>query len=576
MHIAFFDQANRAQPASDALARDRLQTALRARGHDVTMVSGVPLLEHRPAGRGLSRPDAWEGMRRLCAVDAEAPIDALYVTSCDGRGVASLFCSRYPRKPVLLAFRGPTVEPNLSLSFSRWRWTDSRIVIIVPSYELRKRLESQGAPHRIVVIPNGVERPLSRRRTAADVRAALGLRCADNLWVIAGTIRREQKLIEFLSQLESLPQYAPRLLVIVGAALDCDRQQRLAAAVSRSSLRERIALLGAHPPESLLDYIAAADLCLFLPDEEGGRSTLLQAALLGTSVIAGSSPSHARLVELPWVTLVDTSIALPSFIERAAYQSAQRQHKESAAAPLFTVAEEADALLALCKAEECAPCGPRLPVLSALPGALLPEKSDAPILVIARGCGNLDEDRRWGMVCCARIGAHGSAARIVLGTTPKEESSLLSLLSQESALLCVPDIWLESACPEAVVLVESCLRQQPYRAVLGFGLRSAGLLAALTGRSMGIPSIVVLDDLDAANLRAETAPADTLALGMACIILAHSPLPCELSGFSRKEDDGLSVFVAQGAGSSLQLSSGLLRQLAMPPRCREELPCTFT
>jgi glycosyltransferase involved in cell wall biosynthesis len=165
---------------------------------------------------------------------------------------------------------------------------------MVPS---RQQLADQRLSHliprsKLHVVPNGVDPVLFCPRDRVETRTSLGLGPEPTVLAV-GRLNREKGMhtaVEALALLEP-----PARLVIVGAG---EERARLGALVESLGVADRVIFAGAHAPETVALYLAAADVFVFPTErDEGAPLVLVEAMASGLPVVASRIPQIAEVVD---------------------------------------------------------------------------------------------------------------------------------------------------------------------------------------------------------------------------------------------------------------------------------------
>ena len=160
----------------------------------------------------------------------------------------------------------------------------------------------QAVPHRVEIVPPGVDQNLFSPGDKAAARAALGLG-ADPVLLFVGRIQPLKGVdvaVRTLCQLNS----SSATLVVVGGpsgpegAAELERLKRL---VVDCGLQGRVRFDPPHRHDDLATYYRAADVCLVPSRSESFGLVALEAAACGTPVVAANVGGLATLVD-PGVT----------------------------------------------------------------------------------------------------------------------------------------------------------------------------------------------------------------------------------------------------------------------------------
>jgi glycosyltransferase involved in cell wall biosynthesis len=181
----------------------------------------------------------------------------------------------------LEAFQDPKRSRSIRLLKSLRRRTIRRASrVVIPSEYLAGLARSWGlGSERIVVIPNPAPR-MDEFSSRKELRNRLDVR--GPTFVFVGRVVRQKNLPLAIAALRRVPQAS---LVVVGEGPE---QGALTDAVSSSRLQDRVAIKGALPRSSALEWIRAADAAILPSDWENFPHAAVEALAAGTPVIATS------------------------------------------------------------------------------------------------------------------------------------------------------------------------------------------------------------------------------------------------------------------------------------------------
>ena len=157
-------------------------------------------------------------------------------------------------------------------------------------------------PHRVEIVPPGVDQRLFSPGDKAEARAALGL-SADPVLLFVGRIQPLKGVdvaVRTLCKLDS----ASATLVVVGGPSGPEGEaelERLRRLVVDCRLEGRVRFDPPHRHDDLTTYYRAADVCLMPSRSESFGLVALEAAACGTPVVAANVGGLATLVD-PGVT----------------------------------------------------------------------------------------------------------------------------------------------------------------------------------------------------------------------------------------------------------------------------------
>jgi glycosyltransferase involved in cell wall biosynthesis len=176
------------------------------------------------------------------------------------------------------------------------RSVDRAAVVAVPTEYVRATVvDAYGTdPHRVVVVPHGVEASLG-----ADAPSALELRHVYGLgsgpMIVYPAITHPHKNHRFLLELMARHWTDPELrLVMLGGRGAAEAQVQ--ADIVRLGLEHRVVRPGRVPDAHRDGLVAAADALVFPSEYEGFGAPAAEAMALGTPVICSDQPALAEVV----------------------------------------------------------------------------------------------------------------------------------------------------------------------------------------------------------------------------------------------------------------------------------------
>jgi glycosyltransferase involved in cell wall biosynthesis len=245
----------------DALA-DRARTA------GLTVVDCSPPWELDPR-------TAW----RLRRVIANEGIDVVHAHTAHAVAVAAL-ATLGTRIPLVVARRVDfRLRPNAG---TRWKYGRAAMIVAV-SNAVGKVLEDGGvAPHRIRVVPDGVDVDRTLMPAPADVLASLGVPQGAPLVVQVAQLVGHKDPVNFVRAMARVKTLVPNAhgLLVGDGPLRADVEREVTAL----SLNDTVHIAGYRTDADSL--LAAADVACLSSKEEGMGSVLLDALAFGKPVAA--------------------------------------------------------------------------------------------------------------------------------------------------------------------------------------------------------------------------------------------------------------------------------------------------
>jgi glycosyltransferase involved in cell wall biosynthesis len=157
--------------------------------------------------------------------------------------------------------------------------------VVAVSRGLADKARELGVPeHKIVLVPNGVDRELFHPQDRSAARQALGLAAYGDrpLILYVGRLERAKGTVELLTAFQRLAGTRPEpVLALVGEGSDGERCREAARA-----LPGRVLIPGPHPLAEVARWMAACDLLVLPSWNEGTPNVLLEALASGRRVVA--------------------------------------------------------------------------------------------------------------------------------------------------------------------------------------------------------------------------------------------------------------------------------------------------
>jgi len=193
------------------------------------------------------------------------------------------------------------VSPHSGLADVVRRALAKLVVVFYQSHELRRNAakligrpveDLNGSTH--LVLPRGIVEPpvLPRRELRSRVRADLGVREGEQLILSIGRLTRAKGVFDLIEAFGLAATRDPTLrFAIIGAHPgfdDSDAARR--AAKSLPSLDGRLSILPSCYPETVWEFLCAADVFAFASRNEGMPNGLLEAMAMGVPSVAFAIP----------------------------------------------------------------------------------------------------------------------------------------------------------------------------------------------------------------------------------------------------------------------------------------------
>ena len=215
-------------------------------------------------------------------------------------GVAAALVSRALDVPFVLTLRGSELlHAKLPLRRRAMAWAVRRAAFVIAvSEELRRLALDLGAsPSRTKVIGNGIDPALFYLQDRATCRRKHGV--ADQAKVVLSVghlieLKGHHRVVEAVAALRA--EGHPVELLIVGgepAAGVRSFRREIERRIAAPGIGDSVHLLGVLPPQTLAEYMAAADVLCLASDREGCPNVVQEALACGLPVVAsrvGSVP----------------------------------------------------------------------------------------------------------------------------------------------------------------------------------------------------------------------------------------------------------------------------------------------
>jgi len=182
----------------------------------------------------------------------------------------------------------PWVPKSLMVGLTKMvsrRYCDRCDLIVCPSTEMKRELETYGITHRpIVAIPTGIDLYRFHDANGPKFRRDLGFTPDDRLMLFMGRVSGEKNIAFLVRVLKSLSAEFPKLkLIIAGEGSAKESLRKLARDLG---LHARVLFLGYLQGDNWRDCSAAADLFTFASVTETQGLVVTEAMAAGVPVVA--------------------------------------------------------------------------------------------------------------------------------------------------------------------------------------------------------------------------------------------------------------------------------------------------
>ncbi len=258
---------------------------------------------------------------RVRRLHHSAEIDCIDAHFVYPDGLAAVLLGKIFGVPVTVSARGTDINlyPSFRLIRPMIRWTLSQADgVIAVSGALKESMVRLGVdPHKIRVIPNGVNADLFHLLDRDEARRKLNLPPEVPLLVSVGAlIRSKGHLILIRAFARIAPRHPELKLYILGEG---PLRSELDSLIRELKLQATVRLLGKRPNHELAYWFNAAEVSLLTSEREGWPNVLTESLACGTPVVAtrvGGVPEILHSRELGIV--VDQTVdSIADGLERA-------------------------------------------------------------------------------------------------------------------------------------------------------------------------------------------------------------------------------------------------------------------
>lgn len=263
-------------------------------------------------------PKIWAIKRRF----AFQVIDAHSAYPC---GVAAALLASVMRCSFTVTLRGDeTRQGNHLLRRSWMRWTLCRADhVITVSERLREfAIELGAGPERSTTIPNGIDATIYYPRIRTVLRSKHRIPADAKMLLSAGYLiyrKGHHKVIEAVHKLRA-DGMDVRLWIAGGPGREKPCHEALRSMVGQLGLEDHVLFVGPLAPETLAEYMAAADVFCLASTREGWPNVVHEALGCGTPVVAtdvGGVPSLIPSDEHGFVVASNDQRALEEALRKA-------------------------------------------------------------------------------------------------------------------------------------------------------------------------------------------------------------------------------------------------------------------
>ncbi|MDN5849896.1 MAG: glycosyltransferase [Nitrococcus sp.] len=216
-------------------------------------------------------------------------------------GDAAAWLGLWLKLPVTITLRGKEVR----LSGTRWGRRAmlkalaraSRVFSV--SESLRRHMVELGAnPHKIQVVPNGVDVARFHPVDKQAARRRLGLAADARLLITVGGLVERKGQHRVIQCLPRLLRRIPNLhyLIVGGASTEGDWGHRLQRLAHQLNIADHVTFCGVVEPDELRWPLSAADAFVLATRGEGWANVLLEAMSCGLPVVATDVGGNAEVV----------------------------------------------------------------------------------------------------------------------------------------------------------------------------------------------------------------------------------------------------------------------------------------
>ncbi|HTT78075.1 MAG TPA: glycosyltransferase [Stellaceae bacterium] len=315
---------NREQPLHGTFVVERVRHAAKLADIHVIapipwhrVVRGLPPRREVAAGLPVSHPVLWyppkilgslrglfmflSTFREIVRLRATFDFDLIDAHFAYPDGWAAVLLGRWFHRPVCITLRG-TIEQWSRRPLGRFLcdWAMRRAARVIAVAESLAERARQGGipPQRIAVIANGIDTDRFHPLDASEARRRVGWRTDGRLLVSVGHVSPRKGFHRVIRALPRILKSFPDAYVTIvgGRGAEEDNSAELRALAQRLGLADRVAFIGAKPPDDVALWLAAADLFILASDFEGCPNVVLEAMACGRPLVATKVGDIERMV----------------------------------------------------------------------------------------------------------------------------------------------------------------------------------------------------------------------------------------------------------------------------------------
>lgn len=250
-------------------------------------------------------------LARVAQLQREFDFDLIDAHFTYPDGFAAILLGKWFKRPVTITLHGTLValaarpwrRPALS-----WALRHAARILSVSQQLADKAIELGAARAHVEVIENGVDTGRFVPRDRAEMRRELGLPAEGRLLISVGHLSRRKGHHRVLDVLPAILRSHPdvRFAVIGGASPEGDTGPALRRQARALGVEDQVIWAGILPPDTVAEWLAAADVYVLSSDFEGCPCSLYEAMATGLPVVSTRVGEVARMVPDGMGVLVDS------------------------------------------------------------------------------------------------------------------------------------------------------------------------------------------------------------------------------------------------------------------------------